>query len=363
MRHPPQNCQHKFDELASDPRFKFYGNVYIGSPPDNDIWHSYSYPHALHIPISSLFPYYNNILLTYGASTSNPLPTTKGSSYSPQPAGNVLPALAFVSWYNGHPAYADLRPKFENVTDATIIGHGNVAIDCARILLKSPEALAGTDIPESVLEVLRSNRVRHVQAVGRRGPAQVAFTTKEFREMLNLDGVEYAGIDKALMDDAKSMVEKQGDRARKRLLGLMDKGVDRNKISPSNKVFELGFLKSPMAFLPDSSTGDVNRIRWSINSLLAPPAPPPSPAPSPPTTPAVSSNTNLSAAVVARPTGEEIETLSGLVIESVGYRSENIARNDGWSLPFDQRRGRVVNDGGRVVDESGVMVRLSPSKL
>lgn len=220
------------------------------------------------------------------------------------------------------------------------------------MLLKTPEALAGTDIPESVLEVLQSSKIRHVEAVGRRGPGQVSFTTKEFREMLNLQGVEYRSIDHQQMTEAKEMVEKEGDRARKRLLGLMEKGVDSTMISPESKVFELGFLKSPIAFKADPSTGNVRSIRWSINSLLAPPIPPPSPAPSPPTSPPVASNSTSSAAVVARPTGEEIESETGLVIESVGYKSESIAHE----LPFDDRRGRIVNDGGRIVDESGVMI-------
>ncbi len=232
------------------------------------------------------------------------------------------------------------------------------------MLLKSPGALVGTDTPESVLEVLRSSKIRHVEAVGRRGPGQVSFTTKEFREMLNLQGVEYKAIDSELMIQAKEMVEREGDRARKRLLGLMEKGVNGDKISPESRVFELGFLKSPIAFNPDPVTGDVRSVRWSINSLLVPPTPPASPVPPPPIAPSISSNDTPSAAVVARPTGKEVESDTGLVIESVGYKSESISDDDGWRLPFDERRGRILNDGGRILDESGVMVSLqSPLSL
>lgn len=248
-----------------------------------------------------------------------------------------------------------------NIDEATVIGHGNVAIDVARMLLKDPEAFAKTDMPTPVVEKFRSNRIRKVTAVGRRGPAQVSFTTKEFREMLNLPGVKFNPIDEKLMADARGMVE--GDRPRKRLMDLMSKGG--KTTGDASREFELGFLKSPQAFLPaadssatsESTKQKVSHIKWSLNTLLAPPAPPPMP-PHPPAAPATTTDETPSTAVVARPTGEETTTPSGLVIESVGYRSESLAagRGDGWALPFDEKRGRIVNEGGRVVDESGIMV-------
>lgn len=355
-----QNCQHKFDELSADPRFRFFGNVCIGQRDGSRLgqpalFHEYQYPHALLLPLTALFPYYNNILFTYGSSLSNSLPTTAGASSSSRPTGNVIPALAFVGWYNGHPAYAHLAPRLQGIDRATIIGHGNVAIDCARMLIKHPDELAGTDVPDGVLDVLRASTVRHVDAVGRRGPGQVAFTTKEFREMTKLAGVGFAPIDAALMADAKGYVEAEGDRARKRLLGLMKTGTpDR---ASAGKTFELGFLKSPQAFVPGQD-GNVQHVDWTLNALLAPPAPPPTPSPAPPVAPPPTT-TERSAAVVARPTGETARTAAGLVIESVGYRSESIWPGGGkeWALPFDESRGRIVNDGGRIVDAAGVMVR------
>lgn len=238
-----------------------------------------------------------------------------------------------------------------------MIGHGNVAVDVARMLLKDPEALAKTDMPTSVVHKLRENRIRKVSAVGRRGPAQVSFTTKEFREMVNLPGVKFNPIDPGLMKDARRMVE--GDRPRKRLMDLMSKG-GAGASGSANREFELGFLKSPMAFMPSSESAEaspkVSHIKWSLNTLLSPPAPPPAP-PHPPAAPATTTDDTPSTTVVARPTGQEITTPSGLVIESVGYRSESLARDGDLALPFDEKKGRMVNEGGRVVDDQGIMVR------
>ncbi|KAJ9109293.1 hypothetical protein QFC21_000622 [Naganishia friedmannii] len=366
--HPEvKNCQEKFDGLAADPRFRFFGNVSVGTTTSPSITHAYTYPDAVHIPLSDLVPYYTTVLFTYGSSLSNPLSRTEHSSSSSSPLGNVIPALAFVSWYNGHPAYAHLTDQFDlsGIDEATVIGHGNVAVDVARMLLKDPEALAQTDMPTPVVDRLRESRVRKVTAVGRRGPAQVSFTTKEFREMVNLPGVAFTPVDRGMMEDARAMVV--GDRARKRLMDLMSKagGKASDGNGKQDRTFELGFLKSPIAFLPSetsptSKTPKVSHIKWSLNTLLSPPAAPPIP-PHPPAAPAISTDTTPSTTVVARPTGQETTTRSGLVIESVGYRSESLSSStqghvSGWALPFDERRGRIMNDGGRVVDESGIMV-------
>lgn len=339
--HPEvKNCQHKFDELASDSRFRFFGNVNVESPHTGQAaaFHEYTYPEAIKLPIAKLYPYYNTILLTYGASLSNAL-HIPGSTADPDgPLDNVFPALAFVSWYNGHPAYAHLKPNLD-VDEATIVGHGNVAIDCARMLLKNPDAaveghhkLSETDVPEPVLERLRANKVRHVQAVGRRGPGQVAFTTKEFREMINLPGVEFQPVTGEIMEDAKAMSQ---ERMRKRLLDLMSKPGK----GTGNKRFSLGFLKSPQAFLGDDKKA-VRGVQWGINSLLSPThLAATMPAEAPPTV-----------QTVASPTGKTEASSTQLVIESVGYRSEPLG-----DVPFDEQRGRVLNEGGRVMRD-GVMV-------
>lgn len=273
-------------------------------------------------------PHYTTLLLTYGASLSNPLSSVAGSSSSPSPLRNVYPALAFVSWYNGHPAFRHLDPDLSQIQDVTVIGQGNVALDVVRILSKSPAELEETDMPSEVLDVLHKSNVKSVRAVGRRGPAQVAFTTKEFREMLALPGVGFGGVEKGLMEDAKGMVG--GERMKKRLIGLMETGSRTE--GTNEKTFELDFLKSPTRFIGEG--GKVNGVEWSVNSLAI-----------------------GDSAPMATPTGETVRTRTDMVVESVGYRSEPLGEG---VIPFDLGRGRVSNLGGRVVDKDGNLVRFPP---
>jgi len=95
----------------------------------------------------------------------------------------------FVNWYNGHPDFADLAVDLAATREVGIVGLGNVALDCARILLRPPEALAGTDIAAHALQQLRASAVREVHIVGRRSPLQAQFSGKELREALGLPNV------------------------------------------------------------------------------------------------------------------------------------------------------------------------------
>lgn len=265
-----------------------------------------------------------------------------------------------VGWYNGHPAFADLPVDLRDIQEVSIVGQGNVALDVARILLKRAEDLGHTDIPDDILHILSQSQVKHVRAVGRRGPGQVAFTTKEFREIISIPDVAFQGVQGGMMDEAKELVK--GDRMRTRILGLMEQ---KNKYADGKKSFTLDFLKSPGAFL--GQAGSVGEVEWTINQLLpsAPslPDPPTSQQPSVPgPTSGDSAGTGLktggTASVVARPTGETVKSRADMVVESVGYRSEPLGSSEhgGWALPFDVSRGKVKNVGGRVVAEDGVAV-------
>ncbi|ORX37633.1 hypothetical protein BD324DRAFT_579105 [Kockovaella imperatae] len=363
--HPEvKNCQHKFDELASDARFKYFGNVSVGSQSSSSpteisprsTLSSYTYPHALHISLSSLLPYYSTVIFTYGASLSNPLSNVPGSSSSLTPLDGVFPALALVGWYNGHPAFSRLSETVRSIVSSSaaenvaVIGQGNVALDVARILLKPLSELAKTDLPEPVLEVLSESKVKRVSVVGRRGPGQVAFTTKEFREMLKLPGVRYSGLgslDPDLLLKARDGVEH--DRPRKRLLGLMETG----STGQGEKEFSLEFLRSPKAFQANSTgSAAVASVGWMVNELLDPPEASPAPPSSqtsvvPPTSPSQP---------IARPTTSTVTTSAGLVIESVGYRSEPLGVGEEHVLPFDVVKGRARNVSGRLVNDEGTVI-------
>lgn len=242
-----------------------------------------------------------------------------GSSASSNPLGNVYPALAFVGWYNGHPAFADLNPDLSKIETVDIVGQGNVALDVARILLSPLDSLATSDLPESILHALSKSNVRQVRAVGRRGPAQVAFTTKELREMTKLPGVVFSGVEDGLMARAKETAK--GDRMRTRMLGLMERPVNP---PDAKKRFDLAFMRSPKAFLAGGS-GNVAQVEWEVTELEGD---------------------------RAKPTGATETSNVDMVVESVGYRSEPIG-SPPWAIPFDHGRGRLHNEGGRIVDESG----------
>jgi adrenodoxin-NADP+ reductase len=148
-----QNCQERFEEIASLPNFNFIGNVNVGS----DI-----------LP-AALEPHYDAILFAYGASKDREL-GIPGEDLS-----GVYSARSFVAWYNGLPGFENLLPNISEGDEAVVIGQGNVALDVARILLTSVDELRKTDMPEHALERLSKSRIKKVHIVGRRGPIQVRF--------------------------------------------------------------------------------------------------------------------------------------------------------------------------------------------
>jgi ferredoxin/flavodoxin---NADP+ reductase len=149
-----------FDKVAAHPRFRFYGGVDLGKD----------------ITVTDLRRHYHQILYSTGAQTDRrmgiPGEDLKGSH----------PATEFVAWYNGHPDFRDCQFDLSQER-AAVVGVGNVAIDVARILCRSAEELATTDIADYALEALRNSRIKEVYLLGRRGPAQAAFTNPEVREV------------------------------------------------------------------------------------------------------------------------------------------------------------------------------------
>ena len=149
-----------YDAVAAHPRFRFFGNVDFGA----------------HLTLADLQRHYHQVLFATGAQSDRrmgiPGEDLEGSH----------PATEFVAWYNGHPDYRD-HPFDLSVERAAVVGVGNVAIDVARILVRTPEELAKTDIAAYALEALRHSRIKEVFLLGRRGPAQAAFTNPEVKEI------------------------------------------------------------------------------------------------------------------------------------------------------------------------------------
>ncbi|CAG8656863.1 3018_t:CDS:2, partial [Acaulospora morrowiae] len=308
--HPEvKNVQHRFDEVARDPRYAFIGNVQYGKE----------------LKVEDLRAHYDAVVFSYGASQDKPL----GIQNENDPIENVFFARAFVGWYNGLPQYRDLQPDLTRTDTAIVIGHGNVALDVSRILLTDTEKLSKTDITEYALEVLRKSQIRNVILVGRRGPLQISFTAKELREMMRIPNTRFHTDFDLLKEEISENSEYvSNNRPLKRLMQILESGIS-NTIG--EKSWTLKFLRSPTEFIVRDD--DVNSLRprniyavkFNVNKLEGPPE-----------------------KRVAVSTGVTEEIEGGLVIKSLGYISVPL---DG--VPFDEKKGTVPNDRGKVLDLDG----------
>ncbi|KAL0576910.1 NADPH-adrenodoxin reductase [Marasmius crinis-equi] len=234
--HPEvKNCVHKFEQAASDPRLRFFGNVNIGTTG--------GFKHNVHLPAQSLFDNYTHLLFATGCTRPRLHPSL------PPQKDVVVPALDLVHWYTAHPSNPS-TPPLDRVKHVSIIGLGNVSLDVARILLMSPDELAPYDVPESVLDALRRSTIEHVSIIGRRGPMEAAFTTKELREMMELSEARMVPLDPSLLipDEGTKLTRQQT-----RTLDLLKKGSKKAPTS-SKKSWSLEFYRNPLGIIPGDTT-------------------------------------------------------------------------------------------------------------
>lgn len=226
----------------------------------------------------------------------------------PQLGNASTPALSLVHWYTAHPSNPP-PPRLESVPHMTLLGHGNVSLDIARIMLSPPERLAPLDLPEHVVEKISNTSVRHISIISRRGPAEVAFTAKELRELLTLPRAAMIPIPEELLIPPPNATRQQ-----RRILDLLRKG-SATKPEQTSYTWSLDFFRSPAKVA--EHTEKYTTIEYNIN--------------------------RLDEQKRAVPTGEtEIRQTHG-VVGSIGYRSEPI--EPAW---FDGGLGRMRNVNGRV---------------
>lgn len=219
-------------------------------------------------------------------------------------------ATELVGWYNGHPDFA--HRTFDLSSErAVVVGNGNVALDVARILASDPERLAGTDIADHALAQLRESNIREVVVIGRRGPQEAAFTTKE---LLGL--IQTPGIDVVVRSEELTPAEAEPGSAAAEKQRLLQELGSRPLTAPRRVV--LRFLASPEAVLGEDW---VAGIRLQHNRLEA----------------------DSSGVVRPVPTDDLEELACGLVFRSIGYRGSAVP-----GVPFDEVRAVVPNTGGRV---------------
>ncbi len=293
-----------FEKVAAKPSFRFYGNVDVGR----------------HLTLEDLKRHYHAICFATGAQTDRRM-GIPGEDLEGSHA-----ATEFVAWYNGHPEYRD-RTFDLSVEQVAVVGVGNVAVDVARILCRTPEELRRTDIADYALELLAQSRVREVYMLGRRGPLQAAFTNPEVRELGELPGADVRVLPEELELDPLSRSELEGsnERVLKRKLEILEE-FSRRTPSGKPRLLTIRFLVSPVEILGDAK-GRVRALRLVRNRLCP----------------------DGKGGLKAEPTGVYEELPVGLVLRSVGYQGVPIE-----GLPFDAKSGIVPNDGGRVIDpESG----------
>lgn len=244
---------------------------------------------------------YHAVLYAVGASSDRRL----GIAGEDLPGS--LPATRVVGWYNGHPDHRETPVRLDHER-VVIVGNGNVALDVARILTRDPDSLIGTDIAGAALAALRGSRVREVVVLGRRGPAQAAFTVPE---LVGLAGLVDAGEIDVVVEHGP--VALGAGSAKERLLaGLADRPP-----TPGRRRIVLRFCSAPVEIRGEGAVSGVEVERTELRTV--------------------------DGVVRAVPTGEREFLPAGMVLRSVGYRGEPVA-----DLPFDDERGVVPNEAGRV---------------
>ena len=279
-----------FEKTAQQPGFRFFGNVEVG----RDVTHD------------ELRGLYDAVVYAVGAQTDRQLGIP----------GEDLPgswaATEFVAWYNGHPDFQHLEFDLSHER-AVVIGNGNVALDVARMLALTPEELAPTDTTDRAIAAINEAGIREILVVGRRGPVQAAWTPVEVGELGELAGADVI-VDPAQLelDDASAAeLEAAPPTVRRNVEHLREYAAREQAGKPRRIV--LRFLASPVAILGD---GKVEAIELVRNELVE-------------------------GRAVATDERERAEC--GIVFRSVGYRGVGIP-----GVPFDDARGTIPNESGRV---------------
>ncbi len=292
-----------YEKTAAHPRFRYYGNVTFG----------------LHVSREDLLRHYHAIVYATGSPSDRPL----GIPGEELPGSHA--ATEFVGWYNGHPDHTDLEVDLLSAERAVVIGNGNVAIDVARMLVLTPEELAPTDTADHALEVLAASQVREVVVVGRRGPAQAAFTNPELLELGELTDADVI-VDEEELERGLAVHDEaaEQDATARRNVEILREYASRKPSGKSKRVV-LRFLASPVELVPDER-GHVGAVELVRNDLL-----------------------DEGGRLRAQATGDRETLPAGLVFRAIGYRGIPLPR-----VPFDDRTGVIPNEAGRVKDpESG----------
>jgi ferredoxin--NADP+ reductase len=277
----------RYHGTASEEPVRFFGNVTVGAD----------------VSIEELRALYDAVVIATGAPADRPL-AIPGADLP-----GVIGSAAFVGWYNGHPDHADLAPVLDGET-VVVIGNGNVALDVARILAKTPKEFEGSDIVHHALDALAHSKVRRVIVCGRRGPHQIAMTPKELGELGHLTRAQPYVAPADLPPEGEDAALDPGQRKSVTLLRGFASAPDAGKAV----TIDFRFFSAPVAILGDTQ---VEGIRLE--------------------------HTRLDAEGRARATGETSDIPCAMVVTCIGYRSIAIP-----GLAYDETLGRFTNEAGRI---------------
>ena len=280
----------RYDKVVETAGVDFIGNVTVGKD----------------ISVAELLDLYDAVILATGA------PHDRKLGIPGEELAGVVGSAEFVGWYNGHPDFAGLDPPLGG-THAAVIGNGNVALDCARILSKTHHEFEGSDIVGHALDALDHSAIQTITILGRRGPHQIAMTPKELGELGHLEAaspvVEAADFPPVEADEA---LEPGYRKSITLLRGFANTPADPAK--PKRMVFD--FFAKPVAIEGD---GKAERI--------------------------IVERTELDETGAARGTGDTYEVPASLVITAIGYSTPSIE-----GVPYDERGTRFRNEGGLIGD-------------
>jgi ferredoxin/flavodoxin---NADP+ reductase len=291
-----------YEKTAAHPEFRFYGHVEFGK----DVTHA------------DLAERYHAIVYAVGAQTDRRM----GIPGEDLPGS--VPATEFVAWYNGHPDFCE--HDFDLLHErAVVIGNGNVAADVARMLALSREELTGTDVADHAIDALVDSGIREIVVLGRRGPAQAAFTNPELLELGEMTDADVFVTEEDVALDPLSAAYIESDEAHatsKKNVDILHRYSAR-EVAGKRRRIVLRFLVSPVEIVGEDK---VEAIRICRNELVA----------------------GDNGAIRAKPTETVEELACGIVFRSIGYKGTPLE-----GVPFDEARGTIPNEQGRVLSEDG----------
>jgi len=284
-----KNVSRRYEKTNAQDNVRFVGNLSLGRD----------------ITLKEVMELYDAVVLATGAAKDRPL------GLDGENLDGVIGSGAFVSWYNSHPDFKDLNPNLD-IPAVAVVGNGNVAIDVARVLAKTAEEMASSDLADHAANQIHSSPIKDIYILGRRGPLEASFTPKELGEMNALDNA-VALMDPAHLPDEADLPEDMSGATKKNLKAL----TVMTERDPNEKPvrIHLAFYQRPMAIIGQTSVEAIRIERTQVINGKA------------------------------KGTGDTKTVPVGMVVPCIGYRTSPIE-----DVPYNEERGHFDNEDGFISD-------------